>query len=151
LGTGFANDSPTLESRHWSQAQYARIAAQSAYRQAGIDEPRKIDLFEVDDTYAYKELQHLIALGLYEKPAEAGRALEAGETQAGGRTPVNVSGGALGMGLPLEASGLYRVVELVLQLRGQAGARQMPRAKIVLAQSWRGVPSTSGAVVILGG
>ena len=64
--------------------------------------------------------------------------------------PANVSGGALGMGLALEASGLYRVVELVLQLRGKAGERQLSRAKIGLAQSWRGVPTTSGAVVILG-
>jgi acetyl-CoA C-acetyltransferase len=54
------------------------------------------------------------------------------------------------MGLPLEAHGLYRIVELVLQLRGQAGQRQLSRAKIGMAQSWRGVPTTSGAVVILG-
>jgi acetyl-CoA C-acetyltransferase len=56
----------------------------------------------------------------------------------------------LGMGLPLEASGLYRLVELVLQLRQKAGERQLSHAKIGLAQSWRGVPTTSGAVVILG-
>jgi acetyl-CoA C-acetyltransferase len=104
----------------------------------------------VDDTYAYKELQHLIALGLYAEPIEAGRAIESGATRRDGRTPVNVSGGALGMGLPLEAHGLYRIVELVLQLRGQAGERQLSRAKIGVAQSWRGVPTTSGAVVILG-
>jgi acetyl-CoA C-acetyltransferase len=150
LGAGFANDSSTIESRHWSNAEYARLAARAAYRQAGIKHPRKVDFFEVDDTYAYKELQHLIALGLYDEPAKAGRAIERGETRPEGRTPVNVSGGALGMGLPLEASGLYRIVELVLQLRGQAGKRQLPRAKIGLAQSWRGVPTTSGAVVILG-
>ena len=54
------------------------------------------------------------------------------------------------MGLVLEASGLYRVVELVLQLRGQAGTRQLPDVRLGLAQSWRGVPTTSGAVVILG-
>jgi acetyl-CoA acetyltransferase len=54
------------------------------------------------------------------------------------------------MGLSLEAAGLYRIAELVLQLRGQAGPRQLPRAKIGLAHSWRGVPTTSGAVVILG-
>ena len=64
--------------------------------------------------------------------------------------PVNVSGGVLGMGLTLEASGLYRIVEIVLQLRGQSGMRQLPNARIGLAQSWRGVPTTSGAVVILG-
>jgi acetyl-CoA C-acetyltransferase len=67
-----------------------------------------------------------------------------------GKMPVNVSGGALGMGLPLEASGLYRVIELVLQLRRQAGTRQLPDVRIGLAQSWRGLPTTSGAVVILG-
>ncbi len=54
------------------------------------------------------------------------------------------------MGLTLEASGLYRIVEIVLQLRGQAGMRQLANARIGLAQSWRGVPTTSGAVVILG-
>ena len=136
LGSGFATDSPTLESRDWSNAEYARLSARAAYRQAGIKSPHEVDFFEVDDTYAYKELQHLIALGLYDKPAQAGRAIEAGETRQDGKMPANVSGGALGMGLALEASGLYRVVELVLQLG--------------LAQSWRGVPTTSGAVVILG-
>jgi acetyl-CoA C-acetyltransferase len=150
LGASFATDSPTLESRHWSNAEYARLAARAVYQQAGIKAAGKIDFFEVDDTYAYKELQHLIALGLYDEPVKAGKAIERGETRPDGRTPVNVSGGALGMGLPLEASGLYRIVELVLQLRGQAGERQLPRAKIGLAQSWRGVPTTSGAVVILG-
>ena len=150
LGAGFANDSGTVESRDWRKAVYAEIAAKQAYRQASIKDPREIDFFEVDDTYAYKELQHLIALGLYGEPAQAARALDSGETQTGGKTPVNVSGGALGMGLALEAAGLYRIVELVLQLRGQAGPRQLPRVKIGLAQSWRGVPTTSGAVVILG-
>jgi len=150
-GVGFANDSPTLESRDWLGAEYARLAAQMAYGQAGIQDPtREIDLFEVDDSYAYKELQHLISLGLYPRPAEAGQAVELGATQSGGEMPVNVSGGALGMGRTLEAAGLYRVVELVLQLRGQGGPRQVPGAKIGLAQSWRGVPTTSGVVVILG-
>jgi acetyl-CoA C-acetyltransferase len=150
-GVGFANDSGTLESRDWVWADYARIAAERAYRQASIQNPREeIRLFEVDDTYAYKELQHLIALGLFSDGAELGRSIEAGETKADGKMPVNVSGGALGMGLPLEASGLYRIVELVLQLRGQAGARQLPDVRLGLAQSWRGVPTTSGAVVILG-
>jgi len=150
-GVGFANDSGTLESRDWVWADYARIAAERAYRQASIQNPREeIRLFEVDDTYAYKELQHLIALGLFSDGAELGRSIEAGETKADGKMPVNVSGGALGMGLPLEASGLYRIVELVLQLRGQAGVRQLPDVRLGLAQSWRGVPTTSGAVVILG-
>jgi acetyl-CoA C-acetyltransferase len=150
LGAAFANDSATVESRDWSKAEYTAIAAAQAWRQAGLQNCERIDLFEVDDTYAYKELQHLLALGLYSEPAEAVRALVSHETQPTGRKPVNVSGGALGMGLALEAAGLYRIAELVLQLRGQAGARQVPNAKIGLAQSWRGVPTTSGAVVIVG-
>ena len=149
-GVGFANDSATLESRDWVRAEYARVAAEIAYRQAGIHDPaRDIHLFEVDDTYAYKELQHLIALGLYSQPGEAGRAVERGAIKSDSETPVNVSGGTLGMGYTLEAAGLYRIVELVLQLRGQAGSRQVPNAKVGLAQSWRGVPTTSGAVAIL--
>lgn len=148
---GFANDSPSLESRDWVGAEYTRVAAQMAYRQAGIHDPvREIHLFEVDDTYAYKELQHLIALGVYHEPLNAGRSVESGATKPDGEIPVNVSGGALGMGLTLEASGLYRIGELVLQLRGQAGPRQLTKVKVALAQSWRGVPTTSGAVVILG-
>jgi acetyl-CoA C-acetyltransferase len=149
-GVGFANDSPTLESRDWVRAEYVHIAAEMAYGQASIDNPREIRLFEVDDTYAYKELQHLIALGVYSDGTAAARSIEAGETRSDSSMPVNVSGGALGMGLPLEASGLYRIMEVVLQLRGQAGARQLPDVGLGLAQSWRGVPTTSGAVVILG-
>lgn len=149
-GVGFANDSATLESRDWVRAEYVRIAAERAYRQASIQNPREIELFEVDDSYAYKELQHLIALGLFSDGAEAGKSLAAGETKPDGKMPVNVSGGALGMGLPLEASGLYRLIEIVLQLRGQAGAHQLPDVRLGLAQSWRGLPTTSGAVVIVG-
>jgi acetyl-CoA C-acetyltransferase len=150
-GVGFANDSPTLESRDWIDAQYIRAAAAMAYRQAEIKDPvAEIDLFEVDDTYAYKELQHLVALGLYPQAGAAGRAVESGETGAAGKMPVNVSGGSLGIGHTLEASGLYRLAEIVCQLRGEAGPRQLPRAKVGLAQSWRGVPTTSGAVVIVG-
>jgi acetyl-CoA C-acetyltransferase len=148
-GVGFANDSATLESRDWARAEYVRIAAKMAYRQAAIENARDIRLFEVDDTYAYKELQHLIALGVYSDGTDAARSVEAG-AKSDSSVPVNVSGGALGMGLSLEASGLYRIVEVVLQLRGQAGARQLPDVRLGLAQSWRGVPTTSGAVVILG-
>lgn len=144
-GIGFANDSPSLESRDWVQAQYARLAAAMAYRQAAI-EPPDIDLFEVDDTYAYKQLQHLLALGVGENPAQLRRSN--GDSMC--EKSVNISGGSLGMGHALEASGLYRIVEIVLHLRGQAGARQLPNVKTALAQSWRGVPTTSGTVAILG-
>jgi acetyl-CoA C-acetyltransferase len=148
-GIGWANDSPSLESRQWSRAVYAERAAAMAYRMAGIDDPaRAIRFAEVDDTYAYKELQHLEALGLCPS-GQAGPMAAAGDTAPSGRLPVNVSGGSLGGGHLLEATGLARVLEVVLQLRGQAGPRQLRDATMGLAQSWRGVPTTSGAVAVL--
>jgi acetyl-CoA C-acetyltransferase len=148
-GVGWAADSPTLESRHWARARYAERAAAMAYRMAGIAAPAEaIQFAEVDDTYAYKELQHLEALGLCDT-GRAGPMTADGATQPGGRLPVNTSGGSLGGGHLLEAAGLARALEVVLQLRGQAGARQLRQVTTGLAQSWRGVPTTSGAVVVL--
>lgn len=149
-GVGWANGFYALETRDWARADYARRAAEIAYRQAGIKQPaRDIHVFEVDDTYDYKELQHLEALGVFPSAADAARATQQQQTALGGKVPVNVSGGVLGVGNLLEANGLARAAELVLQLRGQAGARQVAGAKVGLAQSWRGVPTTSGAVAIL--
>lgn len=148
IGIGWCNDSPSLENRDWSQAVYAKQAASMAYRQAGITSPiGVIDLAEIDDTYAYKELQALEALGFC-GPGEAGILTEEGYTAANGILPINVSGGSLGQGNLLDANGLAKTLEIVLQLRGEAGTRQLEQVEIGLAQSWRGVPTTSGAVAI---
>jgi acetyl-CoA C-acetyltransferase len=149
LGVGWANDTPSLERRNWARAVYAQKAAQMAYHQAGISNPTNaIDFFELDDTYAYKELQAMEDLGLC-RPGEAGLLVEEGATHPDGDIPVNVSGGSLGMGNFLDATGLVRALQVVLQLRGIAGGHQLNRVNVGLAQSWRGVPTTSGAVVIL--
>ncbi len=148
-GIGWATGSFSLSSRDWAEAGYARQAAQMAYRMAGIREPRKeVQFAEVDDTYSYKELQHLEALGLFEA-GKAGPAAKEGRTRRDGEFPVNASGGSLGVGRLLEASGAQRVIEVVQQLRGQAGPRQLRGVHVGLAQSWRGVPTASGAVVVL--
>jgi acetyl-CoA C-acetyltransferase len=148
-GVGWCNDSASLENRTWSEAIYAREAARMAYRVAEIKNPRKeINFAEIDDTYAYKELQHLEALELCPK-GKVGQWTEDGSTSPDGEFPVNVSGGSLGMGHLLDATGLARTLEIVLQLRGEAGSRQLTNAKVGLAQSWRGVPTSSGAVAIL--
>ncbi len=85
-----------------------------------------VELAEVDDTYAYKQLQHLDALGLEKLPEDM----------------VNRSGGALGEGHLREANGLARALGCIERLRaGEAG--------LGLAQSWRGVPSTSAAVAVM--
>jgi acetyl-CoA C-acetyltransferase len=149
LGAGWANDSPGLENRDWAHAIYTEEAAWMAYRQAGINNPLEaIDFAEVDDTYAYKELQALEALGFC-REEEAGIMTMQGFTSSESGLPVNVSGGSLGMGNLLDANGLARALEIVLQLRGEAGSRQIENVNIGLAQSWRGVPTTSGAVLIL--
>ena len=148
-GVGWANDTFWLESRDWAEARYAHLAARMAYKMAGIRYPRReIDFAEIDDTFAYKELQHMEALGLCQ-PGEAGLLLEEGVTELDGDLPINPSGGSLGMGHLLDASGLARVLEVVLQLRGEAGAHQLPDVSTGLAFGWRGVPTTSGAAVIL--
>ncbi len=148
-GGAYCTETPNLESRDWSRATCAALAAERAYRMAGISDPAtQIDLAEVDDTYSYKELQHLEALGLAPR-GQAGVMAAAGAFDRGGSLPVNVSGGSLGMGHLLDASGLFRVAELVWQLRGEAGPRQLKRAGTGLAFGWRGVPTTTGALVIL--
>ena len=148
-GVGWSNGTPTLESHEWGRAVYAELAAERAYRMAGVRNPAsEIDVFEVDDTYSYKELQHLEALKVFEQGG-AGRATERGVTEPNGRIPVNVSGGSLGCGHLLDASGLARAIEIVRQLRGQAGERQVAGARTGLAMGWRGVPTTSGAVAVL--
>jgi acetyl-CoA C-acetyltransferase len=149
LGAGWSNDSPGLENRNWSSANYTKSAARMAFRQAGIHHPyQALDFVEVDDLYAYKELQSLEELGFFQ-PGEAGLVTEEGLTHRDGEFPVNVSGGSLGMGNLLDANGLARVLEVVLQLRGTAGSRQLDGVSIGLAHSWRGVPTASGAVMIL--
>jgi acetyl-CoA C-acetyltransferase len=124
-GVGWSQDAPSVESRDWDRAAAAERAARAAYDRAEI-EPADVELAEVDDTYAYKQLQHLDALGL------------------GGLAPdrVNPSGGALGEGHLREANGLARALAVIERLR--AGD-----ARVGVAQSWRGVPSTSAAVAVM--
>ncbi|MFY9586615.1 MAG: acetyl-CoA acetyltransferase [Actinomycetota bacterium] len=147
-GVGWSQDAPSLESRSWTEARYMALAAERAYALAGIKNPaRTISLAEVNDGYAYKELQHLEALRLA-KPGESGGMTEQGATERDGALPVNVSGGLLGRGNLFEANGLAQAMECVVQLRGHAGKRQVRNAKTALAASWRGVPSSTGAVAI---
>jgi acetyl-CoA C-acetyltransferase len=148
-GLGWCNDAPSLETRAWGRAIYAEEAGKMAYRMAGIRNPMdEIDFAEIDDAYSYKELQHLEALGFCQF-GEAGALTEEGVTDVGGYLPVNVSGGSLGNGHLLDASGLRAVYDVVTQLRGEAGALQLPEVETGLAFGWRGVPTTSGAAVVL--
>ncbi|MBI3975349.1 MAG: acetyl-CoA acetyltransferase, partial [Armatimonadetes bacterium] len=149
-GIGWATDEPSLSGRPWAQAVYARLACEAAYGRAGIRSPAdEIDLFELDDTYAYKELQHLEA-ALHLGVGEGARLTAAGRTAAGGDLPVNVSGGNLGMGYGYDASALFRTAAAAHQVRGTAGTAQLEEVRTALVVSWRGVPTTTGGAVILG-
>jgi acetyl-CoA C-acetyltransferase len=148
-GVGWINFTPTLESRDWAKADYCEKAAEMAYKMAGIKQPMKeIDFAEIDDTFSYKELQHLAAMKLGCE-CDMGTWMETGATQLNGEFPVNPSGGSLGMGHLLDASGLARVFMAVKQLRNEAGTLQVKNANTALIQGWRGLPTTSGAVAIL--
>ena len=108
-------------------------AAAKAYAQAGIS-AADVDIAEVHDATAYCELNAYEALAFCE--AGAGGAYAAsGATRIDGERPVNASGGLISKGHPLGATGLGMIDELVLQLRGEAGARQMKKKRPTLAVS----------------
>jgi len=148
-GLSWSTDHPGLEDRDFGRAAYCEQAAIRAYGMAGIDSPSAaIDFAEVDDRFAYKQLMHLEALGFC-GPGEAGSLMSRGEFSRGGALPVNVSGGNLGAGYLFDASGLYRVADVVEQLRFDAGRHQLEDVERGLVQSWRGVPTSTGGVAVL--
>jgi acetyl-CoA acetyltransferase len=109
------------------------LAAAQAYEEAGLG-PDDVDVVECQDTDAARELLGWEELGLCE-PGEQAAMLTSGTHHLGGRRPVNPSGGLLAKGEPLGASALGQVVELVHQLRGEAGERQVPDARVALAHT----------------
>jgi acetyl-CoA acetyltransferase len=109
------------------------MAAKAAYEQAGLG-PDDLDVVECQDTDAARELLAYEELRLCQ-PGDCLKLLETGETELGGRLPVNPSGGLLSKGEPLGASALGQVVELVRQLRGQCGPRQVDGARVALAHT----------------
>lgn len=109
------------------------LAADAAYEEAGLG-PGDLDVVECQDTDAARELLAYEELRLC-PPGGGGELLRSGATGMGGRLPVNPSGGLLSKGEPLGASALGQVVELVRQLRGQAGDRQVEGARVALAHT----------------
>jgi acetyl-CoA acetyltransferase len=121
------------------------LAAQDAYEAASLG-PRELDVVECQDTDAARELMSYEELGLC-PTGGAAEMLEAGVSSVGGRLPVNPSGGLLSKGEPLGASALGQVVELVHQLRGEAGGRQVHGARVGLAHTV-GRGANAGVVVL---
>lgn len=106
-------------------------AAQAAYEASGIG-PHGFDLIELHDAAAPAELLQYAEIGLC-KEGEAHHLVREGRTDLGGSTPVNASGGLLSRGHPLGATGCAQVVELCVQMRGEAGQRQVKNARVGLA------------------
>ncbi len=107
-----------------------KLAAKTAYEMAGLG-PDEVDLIELHDCFATAEIVHYENLGLC-APGGAGRMIDTGETNLGGRIPVNVSGGLLSKGHPLGATGIANIYEITTHLRGEAGKRQVEGARIGL-------------------
>ena len=122
-----------------------RLAGDRAYAQAGIS-PQDVSVAEVHDATAMGEIIEVEALRLCAL-GDAGPSAERGEFSLGGRLPVNPSGGLESKGHPIGATGLGQIFELVMQLRGEAGGRQVANAKIGIAQNGGGVIGVEEAVV----
>jgi acetyl-CoA C-acetyltransferase len=113
-----------------------RDTAHEAYAAAGID-PSDADVVELHDAFTIGEIVTVEALGLADDGA-APAAIAAGELSLGGKTPINPSGGLLSRGHPLGATGVAQATELVWQLRGEAGQRQVEDARIGLLETMGG-------------
>jgi len=120
-------------------------AAAEAYREAGLG-PRDLDVVECHDASAPAELMAYEALGLCAQ-GDGKRLVDEGTTRLGGRLPVNPSGGLLRKGHPVGATGIAQVVELVEQLQGRAGARQVDGARVGLAHNGGGAIGTDAAAM----
>jgi acetyl-CoA acetyltransferase len=124
--------------------QLVPATARRAYEMAGVG-PADLDVIECHDAASPAELIVTEELGLC-PPGDAVTMLRAGDTALGGRLPINPSGGLGSKGHPIGATGLAQVVELVDQLRGRCGDRQVPNARVALAENAGGYLGPDAAV-----
>ncbi len=121
-------------------------AARAAFEKAGI-EPSDVDVIQLQDTDAGAEIIHMAEAGFC-ADGDQEKLITEGATEIGGSMPVNTDGGLLANGEPIGASGLRQLHEIVRQLRGEAGERQIPgEPKVGFAQLY-GAPGTAGATIL---
>jgi len=140
--------SSTIRSGNGDLDYHERLAetAAAAWDDSGVD-PSDIDVVELHDATSAEELYALESLGFF-KPGDAGPATLAGDTTVGGPgVTVNTSGGLVGRGHPLGATGIAQVVELTTQLRGHAGTRQVEGARLAAAANTGGIMGTDAAFI----
>jgi len=117
------------------------VAAASAYKQAGIG-PKDLSFCEVHDCFTIAEIMVTEALGLAER-GKGGPLVASGATKIGGKMPVNPSGGLKSKGHPVGATGIAQLCEATTQLRGDAGPRQIAKAKWALTQNMGGTGAST--------
>jgi acetyl-CoA acetyltransferase len=141
LGTQAASDSMFLhDKRDLARVTATERAAQGAYRQAGKT-PGDVQVAELHDCFTIAEIVATEGLGFFE-PGTGGLAAEKGWTSLGGKIPVNPSGGLKAKGHPIGATGAAQIGEIVTQLRGEAGARQVDGAATGLVHTLGGNTAT---------
>jgi acetyl-CoA C-acetyltransferase len=149
LGASSCYDTHYLGDRDLAECEALVKAAKKAYSMAGIRNPMKeIDVAEISEEYSYQELLWLEGLGFCGR-GEAGKLIDSSVTKINGKLPVNPSGGVLS-GNPICVAGMARVAEAVLQLRGEAGDRQVKNAHVALAHGVTGICGQHHGVMILG-
>ncbi len=147
IGFGQAADTIGLYERaSLTSLAATKVASKKAYEMAGVS-PKDIDVAEVHDCFTIAEIMAYEDLGFCEK-GRGGKLIEDGETNIGGRIPVNTSGGLKAKGHPVGATGAAQICEIYYQLTGQAGKRQVEGAEIGLAHNIGGSGAT-GVVHIL--
>jgi len=150
-GVGYRLDTAYWCTRDLAFPTYVAMAAKDAYKMAGITDPlRDIDIFEPYDPFDYKALHHMNGLLLDKTGKSVRDLLLSGAFARDGAKPMCPSGGAMGVGNPIAATGLMKIAELYFQLSGQAGKRQIQKPiHRGVAQAWGDLMQV-GTVVVMG-
>ena len=146
-GVGQASAGNLLSQKEYLPRLRSReLAAAQSYKMAGLS-PRDIDVIELHDCFSIATIIALESLGLFEL-GKSGEAIEKGETRIGGRLPVNPSGGLKAKGHPIGATGTAQVYEIVRQLRGECGERQVEGAEVGMTDTLGGDGGTLCNVIL---
>lgn len=141
-GSAQASDTLALHDREsLTSVKATRVAAEDAYRQASV-KPSEIKVAEVHDCFSIAEILAIEDLGFFNK-GYGGKAVEEGETQLNSKVSINTSGGLKACGHPVGATGVKQIVELAMQLRNEAGSRQVSNVDVGLAHNVGGSGATA--------
>ncbi len=146
-GVGQATDTHTIQERSDpTDLKAVTIASEKAFKMAGI-KPKDVDVAELHDAFTILEIAESEHAGFFPK-GKGAKALEDGETRIGGKLPINPSGGLKARGHPVGATGVAQAVELVWQLRGEAGDRQVKNARTGFSLNFGGFGNNVLAFVL---